>query len=123
MVWSRDQNVPGKIRRGKSCWLHPLESGSEVDEWSDGSITSPTFPGPALVWSQQNYQKLLVTVKYFESSQAAVPATLSRGNAGMKISESVCCKLGLLPRDIVQAKKVWERTKKNSYFQTASNSF
>jgi len=53
------------------------------------------------VWSQQNYQKLLVTVKYFESSQAAVPATLSRGNAGMKISESVCCKLGLLPRDIV----------------------
>ena len=29
--------------------------------------TSPTWLGPVLVWGQQNYSKLLKTVRYFES--------------------------------------------------------
>jgi len=34
-----------------------------------------TLLGPVLVWSQQNYQRLLKTVGYFESPGAAVPSS------------------------------------------------
>jgi len=39
---------------------------------------------PVVVWSQQNYLKLLKTVTYFESSHACCPATLPRWKTGVK---------------------------------------
>jgi len=38
--------------------------------------TSPTLLGPALVWSQHNYLKLLLTMRYFESSQGCCPCVV-----------------------------------------------
>jgi len=42
----------------------PTECGPEVVQGPGGVTTSPTLLGPALVWSQQNYTRLLKTVKY-----------------------------------------------------------
>jgi len=54
--------------RGKSWWLHQRESGQEVEHGPGGVTASPALLGPVLVWSQQNYLRLLKTVTYFESS-------------------------------------------------------
>ena len=62
----------------------PRTSGQEVVQGPGGVITSPTLIGPVLVWSRQNYLRLLLTVRYFESS---CPATLPRGKPNMKIAE------------------------------------
>jgi len=48
--------------------LHTQESGPEFVQGPDGVTTSPTLLGPVLVWSQQNYLKLLLIVRYFWSS-------------------------------------------------------
>ena len=43
----------------------PRESGPKFAQGLVGVITSPTFLGPVLVWSQQNYLRLLLIVSYF----------------------------------------------------------
>ena len=80
VIRPRDQNVPGK-----SCWSHPRTRGLEGDQRLGGVITSPTCLGPDLVWSQQNYQRLL---KPWGTSIPRVSdvATLSRGKAGVKVN-------------------------------------
>ena len=70
-----------------SCWLNPRENGAEVVQGLGGVTTSPTLFGPVLVWSQQNYPKLLLTVRYSKSSLGCCPATLPRRKTGMKTNE------------------------------------
>jgi len=62
--------MPRKDWRGKACRLHPWEKGPEVNQRPGDVITPPTLRGPVLVWSQQNYLKLLRTVRYFEYSHS-----------------------------------------------------
>jgi len=50
-------------------------------------ITSPTLLGPILVWSQQNYQRLLKSMMYMSPPSAAAPTTLLRGKSGVKMDE------------------------------------
>jgi len=52
---------------GKFSWLKPRESGAEVIQGLGGMTTSPTLLGLVLVWSQQDYLKLLLTVRYSKS--------------------------------------------------------
>ena len=70
--------------RGKSCWLlHPRDScpGS-----SKNVITSPALLGLlVLVWSQQNYLRFLLSLRYFHP-KASGPATLPREEAGVKMN-------------------------------------
>jgi len=61
-------DCPTKDWLGKSCWLNPRESGPEIVQGLGGVIASPTLLGPVLVWSQQNYLKLLLTVRYLKCS-------------------------------------------------------
>ena len=53
--------------RGTSCWLHRRESNREV-QGSGGVTTSPTLLGPVLVWTEGNYLRLLLIVRYFGST-------------------------------------------------------
>jgi len=76
-----------KIWRDMSCWLHPRDSGPEVVQGPGGVTTSPTLLGPVLVWSQRNYQRLLLAVRCLESFQGSGPATLPRGKVGVKTNE------------------------------------
>jgi len=79
---------PTKVWRSRSCWLNSQESGPEIFQGLGGMTLSSTLLGPVLVWSQQNYLKLLLTVRYSKTSyRTAVPASLPRGNAGMKVNE------------------------------------
>jgi len=55
---------PSKDWRGKSCWLTPTGKRPEVVQTPGGVTASPTLLGPVLVRSQQNYQRLLLTVRY-----------------------------------------------------------
>jgi len=64
--------------------LHPQESGQEVVQVAGYVTTSPTSLDPVLVWSQQNYLRLLLIVRYFGSSERCCPP---KGKAGTKISE------------------------------------
>jgi len=59
---------PTKDWWGKLCWLNPLENNIDVVQDPGGVTASPTLLSPVLVWSQQNYLKLLVTVRYSKSS-------------------------------------------------------
>ena len=62
---------PRKDWLGTSCWLHLMEKRLEFDHGPDGLITFPTWLGTFLVWShtlQSNYQELLRSVRYFDSS-------------------------------------------------------
>ena len=90
---------PTKDGRGKSCRLNPRECGPEVVQGAGGVTTSPTLLGPVLVWSQHNYQKLLLTVTWGISSPpgAAAPANLPRGKVGMKMNELKLNRLAVFP--------------------------
>jgi len=77
---------PTKDWRGKCCWLHPRESDPE--QGPGGVITSPACLGPVLVWSKQNHLRLLKTWVILNTARATAPATLPRGEAGMKMNES-----------------------------------
>jgi len=57
--------APGKI--GKSFWLYPREIGPEVVQGIGVATTYLVLLVNVLVWRRQNYQKLLLTVRYFES--------------------------------------------------------
>ena len=64
------QNVSGKNGEvsPSGCSQHPRESRPEFVHWPGGVTTSPTLLGPVLVWSEQNYLRLLLIVRYFGSS-------------------------------------------------------
>ena len=59
---------PTKDWRSKSSWLNQWKSGLEVIQGLAGVTTSPTLLGLVLVWSQQNYLRLLLIVRYSKSS-------------------------------------------------------
>jgi len=59
---------PTKDWRGKFCWVNTRESGPEIVQGLVGVTTSPTLLGPVLLWSQQKFLKLLLTVRYSKSS-------------------------------------------------------
>ena len=54
-----------------------------------GVTTSPTCLGLALAWSQQNYQRLLKSVRASSPPSTASYAALPRGKAGLKMQESI----------------------------------
>ena len=60
------RNAPGKIDEASPSGysLHPRENGPAVFQGPGGVTTSQTLLGPVLVWSQQNYLRLLLTVRY-----------------------------------------------------------
>jgi len=63
------QNVQRKIdQESPLARLHPRENGPKVVQGPGGVTTSPTLLGAVLVWSQQNYLRLLLIVRYFGSS-------------------------------------------------------
>jgi len=62
-IWSGDSGKALGNVAGVQCWRPPV---------SDRSF-SPTLLGPVLMWSQQNYLRLLKTVTYFESFQVWCP--------------------------------------------------
>ena len=52
-------------RKALKRWLHPRQSGPEVDQKPGAVITSPPWLSPVLVWSQENYHRLLLTASFF----------------------------------------------------------
>jgi len=58
-----------KAWRGTSCWLHPKESDPGVDQAPGVMIISSTWLCPIFVWLQQNYLRLLKTLRYSDFSQ------------------------------------------------------
>jgi len=78
---------PRNDRQRKSCWLHPWESGrvSPRTRWSD--YISDLACWPVLVWSQQSYLRLLLTVRYTSPPRAAAPTTLTGKSRCMKMNE------------------------------------
>ena len=65
--WLHRRESSREVQGGKSCWLHRRESSREV-QGPGGVTTSPTLLGPVLVWTEGNFLKLLLTVKYFGST-------------------------------------------------------
>ena len=64
---------PKKDCWGKPCRLNPRESDPDAVQGLGGVTASPTLLGPILVWSQQNYLKLLLTVRYSKFSYGCCP--------------------------------------------------
>jgi len=63
------QNVParnGHYVLRATVYTHG-ESGPKVDQGPGDVTVSPNLLGPALVWSQQNYLRLLLIVSFFGS--------------------------------------------------------
>jgi len=88
------QNFPGN-NSGLSpsgYSLHPRESGPKFVQEPGGVTTSPTLLGPVLVWSQQNYLRLLLIVRYSGAPRAAALATLPKGKAAWKWENEWVCK-------------------------------
>ena len=75
LVWLCFQNVPGKNGEisPSGYSLHQQESGQEVVQGTGDVSESPTLLGPVLVWSSQNYLRLLLIVRYFGSFQGCCP--------------------------------------------------
>ena len=65
---------PTKDRRATFFWLNSQESSPEVVQGQVQVTTPPTLLGPVLVWSQQNFLKLLMAVRYSKSSWGCCPS-------------------------------------------------
>ena len=61
------RNTTGEIATEGSPAGYTHGSGLEVDPSPGGGIASLTLFGQVLVWSQQNYPRLLLTARYFGS--------------------------------------------------------
>ena len=72
------------------CWLNPWESDSVVVQNLGGIAAPPTLLGPILVWSQQNYLKLLLTVRYSKFSFGCWPRNPPLRKSRQLMSEQVC---------------------------------
>jgi len=64
------QNAPGKNSElsPSGYSLHPQESGPKFVQAPGGVTILLNLLGRVLVWVQQNYLRLLLIVRYFESS-------------------------------------------------------
>jgi len=83
LIRPRVQNVPGN-NSGLSpsgYRKHQRQSGPKFVQGPGDVTTSPTLLGPVLVWSQQNYLKLLLIVRYSGAPRAAALATLPKEKA------------------------------------------
>jgi len=60
------ENSPTKDWRGKSNWLNPRKSGSEIIQGLGVVNTPQTLLGLVLVWSQRNYLRLPLTMGVFQ---------------------------------------------------------
>ena len=61
--------APGRIGEARTAGYTQVQLAHDVIQGSGKVIiTSPILPVPVLMWSQQNYLKLLLTVRYFDSS-------------------------------------------------------
>jgi len=80
---------PRKDWQGKSYWLHKQESSPEVDRGPGGVITSQSWLGFILVWSQRSYKGLPKTVMYstLRPPRDAAPVTLPKGKASVKMNQ------------------------------------
>jgi len=58
---------------GKPCWLNPWQSDPDVVQGLGGVTASPTLLDSILVWSEQNYLKLLLTVSFSKFSCGCCP--------------------------------------------------
>jgi len=67
---------------GKSCRLNPRESDAEVVQGLVGVTASPSLLGHVLVWSQQNYLKLLLTARYSKFSCGCCPRNPPQSKIG-----------------------------------------
>jgi len=83
LLWRKDLNClvsatwPEWLRKdwwGESCWLHPRETGPEVDQGPGGVITSPTWLDPVLE-EPVKLSEVAENVRYIESSQGCCPET------------------------------------------------
>jgi len=63
--------IPGT---GQILLAAPTKSGPDADQGPGGVIKQRTWHVLALVWNQQNYQRLLATVKCFEFSGGCCPS-------------------------------------------------
>ena len=68
--------------------LLPTPTGKRLRGWPEpgGLVTSPA---PALMWRQQNYQGLLITMRYFESSWGCCPRDTPQSKNGYE-NEWMC---------------------------------
>jgi len=71
--WAMYPERPTKDWWDKLFWLNPRESDPDVVQGLGGVTASPTLLCPVLVWSQQNYLKLLLTVRYSKFSYGCCP--------------------------------------------------
>jgi len=79
--------MPNENWQGNRCLLNPRGSDLDVVQGLDGVTASPTLLGPVLVWSQQNYLNLLLTMRYSKFFYGSCPTTFLRGEAGIKMNE------------------------------------
>ena len=80
---------PKKDWWGTSCWLNPRESSPEINEGAGGMTAYLTLLGLVLVWNQQNYMRLLKTVRYFESSWGCCICESPKRKMGMRMSKII----------------------------------
>jgi len=69
-----------------ACWLQPIKCGPEIDQGL-GGVTFQTLLGPVSVWIQQIYHGLLKPCRISSPPRVAVPATLFREKARMKMKK------------------------------------
>jgi len=65
--WAMCPECPTKDWRRTSCCLNPREIGPQFVQGQGEVTASQTLLCPILVWSQQNYLILLLTVRYSKS--------------------------------------------------------
>jgi len=91
LVRSCIQNVPVKIGQlsPSSYSLHPRKSSPEFIQGPGCVTTSPTLLGPVWVWKPAELSEIFVDREVFRVllARATAPATLLKGEAGMKMSE------------------------------------
>jgi len=68
------ENDQQKTCGARPAGLHPRESGSEVVQELGVVTATQILLGPTLVWSQQNYLNILLTVSYSKSSSGCCPS-------------------------------------------------
>jgi len=79
LVRSCIQNAPGKNGELSPSGYsrHSRESGPKFIQGPGGVTASPTLLGPVLVWSQQNYVRLLLIREVFRVILGLLPTRLS----------------------------------------------
>jgi len=58
---------PRKDWRDKSCWQYPRESSREI-QGPGGVTTTPTLVGLVVAWTEGNFLRLMLNLRYFRST-------------------------------------------------------